>query len=215
MAESCFKCSEINGCINITSSDASIIIKKNTSPYGVTFDVVTDKSEDILNLSFDSTERMLCLRDNVGEVMSCVYIPSDEPQTLSIDGYVLKLSNGGGEVILPSSPDLKVTSTSLNVKQSGDKNHNVAIEVVPSGDEGNILTFGKDNYLYVPNVAPCISSDIIDNVLQKTEDGCLYVSAENLLNTIKNSDNLKALFCSIVAECTPPSCNYPSDLQII
>lgn len=144
---SCVKCGDICRCLNITSPDGSIIVRKTAHAYGCDYEVSIDYDDvPLYTLEFNETTRELCIRATNGAATTCVQIP-EKVQYLTINGDQLTISDGNS-VTLPTSPTLNITSQSIRVQQSGTQKHNVILEVEPSMDANNAIHIGSDGKIF-------------------------------------------------------------------
>lgn len=103
MNNHCFSCRDFANCVNLQSSDGSIIITRENTYNGATFTLKANNQGGSIpsSLTFDTSTHALCMRDNNGQPLSCVTLPADAAQTLAINGSSLSIS-GGNSVTLPS-----------------------------------------------------------------------------------------------------------------
>lgn len=212
---SCVKCGEICKCLTVTSPDGSIIINKKTDALGCVFELSVDADDVYLFLEFNNQTRQLCIKNRNGVVLNCVIIP-EKKQFITLNGDQLCISDGNC-ITLPPHPYLNLISQSIRVEQSGPLNHNAVIEVEPSTDAGNSIVIGSDGKIYARNIV--INSNECINFTQTIVNGNRVltptIDLECVLNTIKNTETLRQLFCSIVATCEtgPVICNPVQSLN--
>lgn len=151
---SCVKCTDICRCIVLRSSEHTLTIDKDGCEWDIN---LAEGLNSIITASFDDASRQLCLFDR-GNLTSCVTIPDDDDQYLELNGTILSIRKIDGTLVnsvnlsglIPAETPFVLNSQSLLVTPGGAFGHTPTIELVPSGDNNNILILGSDGRPYVP-----------------------------------------------------------------
>lgn len=226
MAGSCMslKCSDVCKCINIHSSNGSIIIDQG----GVTVDDAGNCDWDLsvnpnlsvnITATFDPITRELCILDK-GVVNNCVTIPDDDDQSLELNGNILSIHKVDGTMvnsidltpILPLQIPFTLTSDSLVVTPGGTEGHSPNIELIPSSDVSNILILGSDGRPYVPAVSIPSQRDVDIDANDCISFTKVVTSGKITFTPLVDFDCLANEICDRCEECDLPSV-FITDLQ--
>lgn len=148
----CNNCLETCNCIELSSSDSSILVAKN----GCILDFKVNPaggSGNLTSLTYNSGTRVLTYTNNLGNSNNITL--SNDIQALGLSGNIITLSKGGGSVDLTSLltiPTFAATSTSLVITAGGTHGFTPTIELVPSTDLGNSIILGTDHHPYARKV---------------------------------------------------------------
>lgn len=153
----CDNCFDTCNCIELTSSDSSVIVSKN----GCILDFKVNPaggSGNLTSLTYNSGTRVLIYTNNNG-VPNNITLANDI-QTLGLSGNIITLSKSGGSVDLTSLltiPTFAATSNSLVITPAGSHGFTPSIELVPSTDLGNSILLGTDGHPYARKVTMATS----------------------------------------------------------
>lgn len=133
----CGQCAELCNCINIGSSDNSILVVKTGCCFDLKFNPNTI-TFPLTVLNYFSTSRILTYKDETGTTNS--FSLANDLQTISLSGNVLTLSKLGGSVTLPGVADniyLEKTYSQIStlIATSG-LFPNVMYKITDRGDNG-------------------------------------------------------------------------------
>jgi hypothetical protein len=203
MNNHCFSCKDFSNCINIQSPDGSIIVTRENTYNGTTFTLKANNSgggtDFPFYLTFNNTDRTLCVRGVGGQPLSCITLPTDEPQQLTLNGSTLTISDGNS-VSIPVQLPISVTSNTLSHNQSGSMGEQISLEIVPSNDAQNILRFGTDGRLYVPYTKAQLSTDYYNLTTEGTDGGIYTNYATVKASLLNDTDFLDSLDISVTQQ---------------
>lgn len=162
----CVSCSQICDCIQLSSSNGSILINKDGCRWSLNWN--PDSFTVNSGLLFTEETRELCMEVN-GQT-TCVVIPDSDDEYLTLEESNLNIIKPDGTIV--TTIDLSAiqitfaaTSQSISITPGGPFGHTPNFEIDPSSDSGNVFILGTDGKPYVPEtlVPPQTQTPITTN----------------------------------------------------